>query len=154
MVRMAKTTFAPPPQRFEAGTQMTSQVVGLAAAADYLRELGMDRVAAHEHRLVQATLDGLAEIPGVRVLGPLELVDRAGPVAFVLDGIHAHDAGQVLDSLGVEVRVGHHCAWPLHQRYDVAATVRASFSVYNDLDDVTALLDGVREAQRFFGVTS
>ena len=153
MVRMAKTTFAPPPQRFEAGTQMTSQVVGLAAAADYLRALGMDRVAAHEHGLAQAILDGLAEIPGVRVLGPLELVDRAGPVSFVLDGIHAHDAGQVLDSLGVEVRVGHHCAWPLHQRYDVAATVRASLSVYNDLDDVTALLDGVREAQRFFGVT-
>lgn len=156
MVEMARSTFAAPPQRFEAGVPMTSQAVGLGAAVDYLSAIGMDRVAEHEHLLTEAALRGLAEIPGVRVIGPTPAgstgtADRGGCVAFVVDGIHAHDAGQVLDSVGVAVRVGHHCAWPLHRRFGVPATVRATFYLYNDLDDVTALLDGVREAQRFFG---
>jgi cysteine desulfurase/selenocysteine lyase len=116
----------------------------------------MDRIAEHEHQLTVAALAGLAEIPGVRVLGPTPdgptgTADRGGAVSFVVEGIHAHDVGQVLDDLGVEVRVGHHCAWPLHRHFGVAATVRATFYLYNDLDEVTALLDGVREAQRFFG---
>ncbi|MFD1148912.1 cysteine desulfurase [Saccharothrix hoggarensis] len=152
MVQMAKSTFAPPPARFEAGVPMTSQAVALGAAVDYLNAIGMDRIAAHEHVLTEAALRGLAEIPGVRVVGPLDTVDRGGAVSFVIDGIHAHDAGQVLDSLGVAVRVGHHCAWPLHRRMDAAATVRASFYLYNTLDEVTALVDAVREAQKFFGV--
>ncbi|PSL51086.1 cysteine desulfurase/selenocysteine lyase [Saccharothrix carnea] len=152
MVQMAKSTFAPPPARFEAGVPMTSQAVALGAAVDYLNAIGMDRIAAHEHQLTEAALRGLAEIPGVRVVGPLDTVDRGGAVSFVIDGIHAHDAGQVLDSLGVAVRVGHHCAWPLHRRMDAAATVRASFYLYNTLDEVTALVDAVREAQKFFGV--
>jgi cysteine desulfurase/selenocysteine lyase len=152
MVRMAKSTFAPPPARFEAGVPMTSQAVALGAAVDYLKAVGMDRIAAHEHVLTEAALRGLAEIPGVRIVGPLDTVDRGGAVSFDVEGIHAHDAGQVLDSLGVAVRVGHHCAWPLHQRMDVAATVRASFYLYNTLDEVDALVDAVREAQRFFGV--
>jgi cysteine desulfurase/selenocysteine lyase len=152
MVHMAKSTFAPPPQRFEAGVPMTSQAVGLGAAVDYLRVVGMDRVAAHEHALTEAALKGLAEIPGVRVVGPTEAVDRGGAVSFVIDGVHPHDAGQVLDSLGIAVRVGHHCAWPLHRRLGIPASVRATFYLYNDLDEVAALLDGVREAQRFFGV--
>ncbi|MEU4443128.1 cysteine desulfurase [Actinosynnema sp. NPDC050801] len=152
MVHMAKSTFAPPPARFEAGVPMTSQAVALGAAVDYLNAIGMDRVAAHEHLLTEAALRGLAEIPGVRVVGPLDTVDRGGAVSFVVDGIHAHDAGQVLDSLGVAVRVGHHCAWPLHRRMDAAATVRASFYLYNTVDEVTALVDAVREAQKFFGV--
>ncbi|MEU7532148.1 cysteine desulfurase [Saccharothrix sp. NPDC042600] len=152
MVQMARSTFAPPPQRFEAGSPMTSQAVGLGAAVDYLSAIGMDRVAAHEHMLTEAALKGLAEIPGVRVVGPLDTHDRGGAVSFVVEGVHAHDAGQVLDSLGIEVRVGHHCAWPLHRRMDAAATVRASFYVYNTLDEVQALLDGVRETQKFFGV--
>jgi cysteine desulfurase/selenocysteine lyase len=152
MVHMAKSTFAPPPQRFEAGVPMTSQAVGLGAAVDYLRVVGMDRVAAHEHALTEAALKGLAEIPGVRIVGPTEAVDRGGAVSFVIDGVHPHDAGQVLDSLGIAVRVGHHCAWPLHRRLGIPASVRASFYLYNDLDEVAALLDGVREAQRFFGV--
>ncbi|WP_367137844.1 cysteine desulfurase [Saccharothrix sp. HUAS TT1] len=152
MVQMAKSTFAPPPARFEAGVPMTSQAVALGSAVDYLNAVGMDRIAAHEHLLTEAALRGLAGIPGVRVVGPLDVVDRGGAVSFVVEGIHAHDAGQVLDSLGVAVRVGHHCAWPLHRRMDAAATVRASFYLYNTLDEVTALVDAVREAQKFFGV--
>ncbi len=152
MVQMARSTFAPPPQRFEAGSPMTSQAVALGAAVDYLSAVGMDRIAAHEHMLTEAALKGLAEIPGVRIVGPVDAVDRGGAVSFVVEGIHAHDAGQVLDSLGIEVRVGHHCAWPLHRRLNAAASVRASFYLYNTLDEVQALVDGVRETQKFFGV--
>ncbi|WP_199444146.1 cysteine desulfurase [Umezawaea beigongshangensis] len=152
MVHMASSTFAPPPMRFEAGVPMTSQAVGLGAAVDYLNAIGVERIAAHEHVLTEAALRGLAEIPGVRIVGPTEVVDRGGAVSFVIDGVHPHDSGQVLDSLGIAVRVGHHCAWPLHRRLGVPASVRASFYLYNDLDEVAALLDGVREAQRFFGV--
>jgi cysteine desulfurase/selenocysteine lyase len=152
MVEMAKSTFMPPPQRFEAGTMMTSQAVGLGAAVDYLSVVGMTRIVEHEHRLTEAALAGLAEIAGVRIIGPTGTDSRGGAVSFVVDGIHPHDAGQVLDSLGIAVRVGHHCAWPLHRRYGVPGTVRATFYLYNDLSDVSALVDGVREAQRFFGV--
>ncbi|OLZ46306.1 cysteine desulfurase [Amycolatopsis keratiniphila] len=152
LVRMEQTTFAAPPQRFEAGTPMTSQAVGLGAAADYLSAIGMDRVAAHEHLLTEAALAGLGEIPGVRIIGPTDMTDRGGLVSFVIDGVHPHDSGQVLDSLGVAVRVGHHCAWPLHRACSVPATVRASFYVYNTLSEVDALVNGVREAQKFFGV--
>jgi cysteine desulfurase/selenocysteine lyase len=152
MVEMARSTFMPPPQRFEAGTMMTSQAVGLGAAVDYLSVVGMARIAEHEHRLTEAALAGLADIPGIRIIGPTGTESRGGAVSFVVDGIHPHDAGQVLDSLGIAVRVGHHCAWPLHRRYGVPGTVRATFYLYNDLSDVAALVDGVREAQRFFGV--
>jgi cysteine desulfurase/selenocysteine lyase len=152
MVRMEGSSFAPPPQRFEAGVPMTSQVVGLGAAVDYLSVVGIDKVAAHEHLLTEAALRGLGEISGVRIVGPTDLTDRGGAVSFVIDGIHPHDAGQVLDSVGVAVRVGHHCAWPLHRRMGVPATVRASFYLYNTLSEVDALVAGVREAQRFFGV--
>ncbi|MFE6921303.1 cysteine desulfurase [Nocardia sp. NPDC057663] len=151
-VTMEKTTYAPPPQRFEAGTPMTSQVVGLAAAVRYLENLGMDAIAAHEHTLTGAALDGLRGIDGVRIIGPTENVDRGGAVAFVVDGIHAHDVGQILDDQGVAIRVGHHCAWPLHRKFGVAATARASFAVYNTLDEVDALVQAVRKAQNFFGV--
>ncbi|WP_158889959.1 cysteine desulfurase [Amycolatopsis anabasis] len=152
LVTMERTTFAPPPQRFEAGSPMTSQAVGLGAAVDYLTSVGMDRVAAHEHLLLEAALPGLAGIPGVRILGPADTTDRGATVAFAIDGVHPHDAGQVLDSLGIAVRVGHHCAWPLHRACHVPASIRASFYLYNDLSEVDALVDGVREAQRFFGV--
>jgi cysteine desulfurase/selenocysteine lyase len=130
---------------------MISQVVGLAAAARYLAGIGMDAVAAHEHTLVAATLEGLTAIPGVRIIGPASGAERRSPVAFVVDGVHAHDVGQVLDDDGVAVRVGHHCAWPLHRRFGVAATVRASFAVYNTLDEVDRLVAGVRRAIDFFG---
>ena len=150
-VTMETATYAPPPQRFEAGTQMISQVVGLAAAARYLTDIGMAAVEAHEQRLVAATLEGLAEIPQVRVIGPSDPAVRRSPVAFVVDGVHAHDVGQVLDDDGVAVRVGHHCAAPLHRRFGLAATVRASFAVYNTGDEVGRLISGVRRAIDFFG---
>lgn len=151
-VTMEATTFAAPPQRFEAGVPMTSQVVGLGAAVRYLEALGMDAVAEHEHSLVGAALEGLSAIDGVRIIGPAENVDRGGAVSFVVDGIHAHDVGQILDDEGVAVRVGHHCAWPLMRRLGVPATARASFAAYNTLDEVDALVAAVRKAQQFFGV--
>jgi len=156
LVRMEGSTFAPPPQRFEAGVPMTSQAVGLAAAVDYLTVVGMDRIAEHEHALTEAALQRLSTVDGVRIIGPVfsetgSLDSRGGAVSFVLDGVHPHDAGQVLDDAGVAVRVGHHCAWPLHRRFGLAATVRATFYLYNTLDEVDALVDAVREARRFFG---
>ncbi|GAA3532686.1 cysteine desulfurase [Amycolatopsis ultiminotia] len=152
LVRMEGTTFAPPPQRFEAGVPMTSQAIGLGAAVDYLSAIGMDRIAAHEHLLTERALAGIAGIEGVRLIGPADLADRGGAVSFVIDGVHPHDAGQVLDSLGIAVRVGHHCAWPLHRACSVPATVRASFYLYNTPSEVDALVAGIREAQKFFGV--
>ncbi|MFI1912766.1 cysteine desulfurase [Nocardia sp. NPDC020380] len=151
-VFMDHSTYAAPPQRFEAGVPMTSQVVGLGAAVRYLEAIGMDAVAAHEHRLVGAAIEGLSALDGVRIIGPAENVNRGGAVSFVVDGIHAHDVGQILDDEGVAIRVGHHCAWPLHRHFGVAATARASFAVYNTLDEVDALVAAVRKAQSFFGV--
>ena len=150
-VMMEATTYAPPPQRFEAGTPMTSQVVGLAAAARYLTAIGMEAVEAHERELVAAALEGLSAIDEVRIIGPTALENRGSPVSFVVDGIHAHDVGQVLDDEGVAVRVGHHCAWPLHRRFGIAATARASFAVYNTHNEVDRLIAGVRRAVDFFG---
>jgi len=147
---MEATTSAAPPQRFEAGTPMTSQVVGLAAAARYLGALGMDAVEAHERELVAAAIEGLSGIDAVRVIGPTIMENRGSPVSFVVDGVHAHDVGQVLDDDGVAVRVGHHCALPLHRRFDAAATARASFAVYNTLDEVERLVAGVQRALDFF----
>jgi cysteine desulfurase / selenocysteine lyase len=153
LVKMEGSTYAPPPQRFEAGVPMTSQAVGLGAAVDYLSAVGMDRVAAHERVLTERALAGLSEIDGVRIIGPTDTEDRGGAVSFVLNDVHAHDAGQVLDDLGIAVRVGHHCAWPLHRRFGLAATVRASFALYNTPAEVDALLAGVHEVRRFFRVS-
>lgn len=152
LVYIDHSTFAEPPQRFEAGVPMTSQAVGLGVAVDYLSVVGMERIAAHEHQLTELALRELQEIPGVRIVGPTDMVDRGSAVSFVIDGVHPHDAGQVLDSQGVEARVGHHCAWPLHRKLGIPATVRASFYLYNEPDEVTSLVDAVREAKRFFGV--
>jgi cysteine desulfurase/selenocysteine lyase len=151
VVRMEGTTFLPPPQRFEAGVPMTAQAVGLAAACDYLNAIGMDRVAAHEEQLTERAIDELGAIGGVRIIGPTTTTARGGAISFTVDGIHPHDVGQVLDELGIAVRVGHHCAWPLHRRFAVTATTRATFYVYNTLSEVDALANGVRQAQEFFG---
>ncbi|MEU7056520.1 cysteine desulfurase [Streptomyces sp. NPDC046197] len=151
IVEMDRATFLPPPQRFEAGVPMTAQAVGLAAAVDYLRMLGMDEVAAHEDRLTARALELLGEVPGVRVVGPRDLTGRGSAVSFTVDGIHPHDVGQVLDERGVAVRVGHHCARPIVRRYGIPATTRATFYVYNTPDEVDALVDGVRAAQKYFG---
>jgi len=154
VVHMESSTWADPPQRFEAGVPMAPQAVGLAAACDYLSALGMENVAAHEHLLTEYAIKLLGGIDGVRIVGPADTVDRGGAVSFTVEGIHPHDVGQVLDDQGVEVRVGHHCAWPLHRRYQVQATTRASFYVYNTVADVEALAAAVREAQRFFGTAT
>ena len=152
VVTMESTTYAPPPQRFEAGTQMVSQAVALGAAAQYLAELGMPAVAAHEHRMAGLLLDAVASVPGVRVIGPTENVDRLAAVSFVVEGVHAHDVGQVLDDAGVAVRVGHHCAQPLHRRFGVAATARASAGVYTTQDEVAAFREALAGVRTFFGL--
>ncbi len=152
VVRMEGSTFLPPPERFEAGVPATAQTVGLAAACDYLDGLGMAKVAAHEEALTAHALEALPGISGLRILGPLTTEHRGGAVSFVVDGIHPHDVGQVLDELGIAVRTGHHCAWPLHRALGAQSSTRASFYVYNTHDEVDALADGIRQAQKFFGV--
>ncbi|MBT1255659.1 cysteine desulfurase [Rhodococcus erythropolis] len=151
-VTMEVSTYAPPPQRFEAGVPMTSQVVGLGAAVDYLNTFGMDAVAAHEHVLVEAALEKLSAIEGLRIIGPQTSENRGGAISFVVDGIHAHDLGQILDDEGVAIRVGHHCAWPLHRKFGVAATARASFALYNTTSEIDVLVAAIKRAQEFFGV--
>jgi cysteine desulfurase/selenocysteine lyase len=150
VVTMEQTTFAEPPARFEAGTPMVSQAVGLAAACDYLSRLGMDNVAAHEQALTNTAVKRLGDLPGVRIIGSAAGPDRAGAVSFDLAGRHPHDVGQVLDSLGIEVRVGHHCAWPLHRRYGMHGTTRATFSVYSTQQEVDALVTGMSQVIDFF----
>jgi cysteine desulfurase / selenocysteine lyase len=151
VVRMEGSTFQPPPMRFEPGVPLAPEAVGLGAAIDYLTGLGMDNVAAHEESLTAHALSALGSIPGVRILGPDTTRDRGGAVAFEVDGVHPHDVGQVLDDLGIAVRTGHHCAWPLHRKLGVQASTRATFYVYNTHAEVDALADGVRYTQRFFG---
>ncbi|QGH70956.1 SufS family cysteine desulfurase [Pseudactinotalea sp. HY158] len=150
VVTMETTTFAAPPARFEAGTQMIAQAVGLAAAAEYLDELGMAAVAAHEHELATQLLDGIAEIPGVRVLGPVDPVDRIGTVAFTVEGVHPHDVGQLLDDAGVAVRVGHHCAQPLHRALGAPVSARASTSIYNTAAEIDVFLEQLARVRPFF----
>ncbi|MFD9209600.1 cysteine desulfurase [Streptomyces sioyaensis] len=154
VVKMTESTFAAPPQRFEAGVPMVSQAVGLAAAVRYLTSVGMERITAHERLLTEAALSALSAIDGVRILGPTTTADRGSAVSFVVDGVHPHDVSQVLDAHGVAVRVGHHCAWPLHRRLGVPASVRASFYLYNELADIEPLAAGILEAQALFGATA
>lgn len=150
-VTMESATYAPVPQKFEAGVPVAAQAVGLAAACDYLTALGMDRVHAHEQMLTERLLRGLAERPWVTVLGPADLRERGGAVAFAVDGVHPHDVGQVLDDRGVEVRVGHHCAWPLHRTLRVPASTRASFAAYTTPGEVDALLEALDRVPAIFG---
>jgi cysteine desulfurase/selenocysteine lyase len=139
------------PWKFEAGTPAIAEAMGLAAAIAYLEGIGMDRVRAHERFLFERAWASLADIPGVRLLGPASPDEHAGVIGFVVDGIHPHDVATILDREGVAVRAGHHCAQPVMLRYDLPATTRASFYVYNDLDDVERLVDGIRTTQQVFG---
>ncbi|MGD0373282.1 MAG: cysteine desulfurase [Streptosporangiaceae bacterium] len=152
-VWMDRSTFAPPPHKFEAGTMPIAQAVGLGAAIGYLGEVGFDAIHAHEQELVGQALGALAAIDGVSILGPAQPVDRGAAISFTVDGVHPHDVSQVLDELGIAVRAGHHCAWPLHRRYGIQASTRASFYLYNSPAEVTALAEGIRHAQRFFRAT-
>lgn len=171
-VTLDEARYLPPPQRFEAGTQPVSQAIGLAAAVRYLESVGMDAVHAHETALGERMGDGLRSIPGIRLLGDPSTgsgtatgsgaatgsgtrdVERVALWAFDVDGVHAHDAGQFLDARGIAVRVGHHCAQPLHRRLGVTASVRASAALYNTADEVDAFLDAVSGIRSFFGVAS
>jgi cysteine desulfurase/selenocysteine lyase len=154
MVRMEGSTYAPPPQRFEAGVPVAAQAVGLAAACDYLTEVGMEQVAAHDRDLTAYTLTQLADRPWVRVLGPADPGERVGAVAFVVDGVHPHDVGQVLDDQGIAVRTGHHCAWPLHRRLGVVASTRASFGVYTTRAEVDAFVAALDLVPGVFGISA
>lgn len=154
MVSIESSTFAPAPQKFEAGTPMVAQAVGLAAAVRYLQDIGMQQVAEHEAALTAHSLAALSAVPGVRIIGPSTPVDRGSTISFVVDGLHPHDVGQVLDNLGIAVRVGHHCAWPTCRRFGIPATTRISPYIYNDESDIDRAVDGIIAAQEFFGVSS
>ncbi|MFZ1372498.1 MAG: aminotransferase class V-fold PLP-dependent enzyme, partial [Nostocoides sp.] len=151
-VTMDGATYAPAPQKFEAGVPNAAQAIGLAAACDYLTGLGMDRVSAHERELTALVLDGLRERPWTTLIGPDELADRGGAVSFVVDGVHAHDVGQILDAHGVAVRVGHHCAWPLHRRFGAAATTRVSLAPYNTPEEIAAFFAALDTVPAIFGI--
>ena len=149
-VDLTGTTYAAPPHRFEAGTPMIAQAVGLGAAIDYVSALGMDNVAAHEHELVEYALPRLAGIDGVRIIGPSDTADRGATIAFTLAGVHPHDVAQLLDEQGIAVRAGHHCARPVCVRYGVPATTRASFGIYTTFDEIDALVRGVENVKEVF----
>jgi cysteine desulfurase/selenocysteine lyase len=151
-VTMEGASFLPPPQRFEAGTQRVSQVIALAAAVDYLSAIGMVNVAEHGSRMSRQLLDGLASIAGVRVLG--NFGERVGLASFAVDGVHAHDVGQFLDDRGIAIRVGHHCAQPLHRRLGLTASARASGSIYTTTEEIDFFLNAVTDVRSFFGVSA
>lgn len=149
-VTMEASEFMDAPQRFEAGTQPVAEVAAFATALGYLAEVGLERIFDHERELARILLEGIAEIPGIRVLGSAE--NRIGTVAFDVEGVHAHDVGQYLDAQGVAVRVGHHCAQPLHRRFGVTASPRASTYLYNNAEDCRRFLTALAEVRPFFGV--
>jgi cysteine desulfurase/selenocysteine lyase len=149
-VSMSSSTYAPAPHKFEAGTPPISQAIGLGAAIDYLTALGMDNVAAHEHRLTEYAIGRLLEVPELKIIGPATAEDRGAAISFTLGDVHPHDVGQVLDELGIAVRVGHHCARPVCLRYGIPATTRASFYLYSTEAEVDALIDGLHHVRNFF----
>jgi cysteine desulfurase/selenocysteine lyase len=150
-VDMTGTTFAAPPHRFEAGTPMIAEAVGLGAAIDYLDALGMDNVLAHEQQLTTYALEALSTVEGARIIGPATGVDRGATIAFTMRGAHPHDVAQILDEQGIAVRAGHHCARPVCVRYGIPATTRASFGVYTMTDEIDALVRGLERVTEVFG---
>ena len=149
-VTMTDATWAPAPKKFEAGVPNMAQAIGLGAALQYLNKVGLNSIHEHELYLTKALLAGLNDIEDLKIFGPDNLIDRGGTVSFTVAGIHPHDLGQFLDSKGVAVRTGHHCAWPLARKFKVQATTRASLYLYNDLSDIDALLSGILDAKKYF----
>ncbi|MDQ1751067.1 MAG: cysteine desulfurase / selenocysteine lyase [Pseudonocardiales bacterium] len=149
-VDMSGTTFAAPPHRFEAGTPMIAEAVGLGTAIDYLTAIGMDQVQTHEAQLTAYALDALAQVPALRVIGPSTPVDRGATISFTIKGIHPHDVSQLLDEQGIAVRAGHHCARPVCLRYGIPATTRASFGIYTTTSEIDTLVAGVIKVQEMF----
>ena len=150
-VTMTDATWAEAPRKFEAGVPNMAQVVGLAAAIRYLQDIGLEEVHKHEKALTGYLLNELNQIPGIAIVGPTDISLRGGTVSFTLDGIHPHDLGQYLDSAGIAVRTGHHCAWPLTRALGVPATTRASLYLYNDNSDIDALIAAIKDAKKYFG---
>lgn len=138
------------PHKFEAGTPAIAEAVGFGAAVDYLSSLGMDAIAAHEHEITEYALERLEEIPGVKLFGP-GAQNKGGVAAFTLEGVHPHDVAQILDKDGIAVRAGHHCAQPLHEKFGIPATSRASFYLYNTKDEVDMLVNGIYKVKELFG---
>ena len=150
-VTMTDATWAEAPRKFEAGVPNMAQVIGLAAGIKYLQSIGLDAVHEHETALTGYLLNELNQIPGLAVVGPTDISLRGGTVSFTLDGVHPHDLGQYLDSAGIAVRTGHHCAWPLTRALGVPATTRASLYLYNDNSDIDALIAAIKDAKKYFG---
>jgi len=149
-VTMQGSTYAGLPHKYEAGTPPIAEAVTLGAAVDYLNSIGIDAIAAHEQHITAYALAALASVPGLRILGPTEAVDRGGAVSFTLNNVHPHDVAQILDGDGIAVRAGHHCGRPIHQRFGVAASTRASFYLYTTQAEIDALVVGLDKAKRFF----
>jgi cysteine desulfurase / selenocysteine lyase len=150
-VDMTGTTFAKPPHRFEAGTPMIAQAVGLGAAIDYVSALGMDNILAHEEQLTAHALEALSTVDGLRIIGPATGLDRGASISFTMRGVHPHDVAQILDEQAIAVRAGHHCARPVCVRYGIPATTRASFGVYTTMEEVDALVRGLGQVKEVFG---
>ncbi len=151
-VRLDGSTWNDLPYKFEAGTPIIAGAIGLGAAVDYLSELGMDKISAHEHALTEYALERLSEVPGLTLLGPTDAGKKGGVAAFTLDGVHAHDVAQILDTHGIAVRAGHHCAMPLHEICGATASARASFYLYNTVQEVDALISGLYQVKETFAV--
>jgi cysteine desulfurase / selenocysteine lyase len=149
-VRMERSTYAPIPHKFEAGTPPIVEAVGLGAAVDYLSHIGLDAIHRHEQTITAYALDGLATVPGLTVLGPLDAADRGGAIAFELEGVHPHDVAQVLDSRGIAVRAGHHCAKPAHARFGVQSSTRMSSYLYTTQAEIDALVEGLEYTRSYF----
>ena len=152
LVTMTEATFMPAPQRFEAGTPVVAQAVGLHAAVQYLMDIGMDAVAHHEQELTDYLLPRLAQIPHVQIVGPVDTVDRLAVVAFDVAQVHPHDVGQILDNQGIAVRVGHHCAQPVHRRFALAATSRVSAGIHTTIEELDEFLSALSQVRGFFGL--
>jgi cysteine desulfurase/selenocysteine lyase len=148
------TTYADPPARFEAGTPAIAQAIGMASALRWMDSIGMEAIREHEEEIAAYALDGLSEVPGLRVFGPPPGPERLGPVSFELDGVHAHDVSEILDRHGVAVRAGHHCAQPLMDRLGIPATARASFGVYTTSEEIDRMVVGLEDARKVFELDS
>jgi cysteine desulfurase/selenocysteine lyase len=138
------------PHKFEAGTPAIGEAIGLHAALDYVDQIGMEKIAAHEQQIIAYALERLEEVPQVHIFGP-EAKDKGAVAAFTFDGVHPHDVAQVLDEFGIAVRAGHHCAMPLHEKFNITATTRASFYFYNTMEEVDHLIEGLYQVKKYFG---
>jgi len=148
-VTFEKTTYNTLPYKFEAGTPNIAGTIGLGAAIDYVNQIGIDRIARYEHELLEYGTEALSQIPGLRLIGTAK--DKAGVLSFVLEGVHPHDVGTILDREGIAIRTGHHCAMPVMERFGIPATARASLAFYNTREEIDALVAGIHKVKEVFG---